>query len=226
MYLGEKSKDFKLTHGVRQGSILSPYLYNIYTEKLLLNINNMNIGTKIGHTHTAITAYADDIILMSATVSGLQSMVNECVKYGKENLIKFNPLKTEFIVSGKPKFKNICLYIEENKINPKDSLTHLGFRWNTNHKHIADIQFSHTCHRINEFWAATNALISSGIRFCHPNTIRTLFNSLLIPKLTYGLELCHLTNAYIDSLEHKARLSLKSLFNLSKFCKKRTSRRP
>jgi hypothetical protein len=217
IYLGEKSNVFKLTQGVRQGSILSPYLYNIYTEQLLRNINKMNIGTIVGRTHTAITSYADDIILISATCSGLQSLINECVKYGKKNLIKFNPLKTEFIISGKPNFKNSCIKIDGNVIKPKNSLTHLGFHWNVKCNHIADIQLSHTNHRITEFLAASNALISSGIRFCHPNTIKTLFNSLLIPRLTYGLELCQLSKSHIESLQCKAKISIKSLFNISKY---------
>ena len=83
------SDKFTLTQGVRQGSILSPYLYNIYTEQLLSNIKSMNVGTIIVKVHTAITAYyVDDIILMSATLSGLQLLIDECVKFGKENCPK------------------------------------------------------------------------------------------------------------------------------------------
>ena len=58
----------------------------------------MNVGTIIVKVHTAITAYADVIILMSATLSGLQLLIDECVKFGKENCIKFNSAKTEFII--------------------------------------------------------------------------------------------------------------------------------
>ena len=72
LYLHQISDKFNLAQGVRQGSILSPYLYNIYTEQLLSNIKSMNVGTLIGKVNTAITAYADDIVLMSATLSGLQ----------------------------------------------------------------------------------------------------------------------------------------------------------
>ena len=44
-YNGTISDTFKLTQGVRQGSILSPYLYNIYTEDLIERIQNLSIGT-------------------------------------------------------------------------------------------------------------------------------------------------------------------------------------
>ena len=38
----------------------------------------------------------------------------------------------------------------------------------------------------------TTILINAGVRFCHPDTIFTLYKSIVLPKLTYGLELCYL----------------------------------
>ena len=71
-----------------------------------------------------------------------------------------------------------------------------------------------------EFWAATTALVSTGIQFCHPYTIHTLYNSLLLPKLTYGLEPCDLSNNnLLDTFNRQARNGLKSIINVSKFSK-------
>jgi hypothetical protein len=131
-YAGLKSKCFKLTQGVRQGSILSPFLYNIYTNQLLNKVQNINVGTVIYNTPTCITLYADDIILLSTTIRGLQDMKKDCVQFGYENCIKFNSGKTEFIISVKSSFKNITLNIDGQVIEPKDSLKHLGFHWKTN----------------------------------------------------------------------------------------------
>ena len=219
-YLDQTSHKFNLTQGVRQGSILSPYLYNIYTEELLSNINAMNVGTMIGNEHTAITAYADDLILMSATLSGLQKLINECVDYGKNNFIKFNAAKTVFVVSGMKSVNNSIIYVDNNAIQPTSSLVHLGFHWKIkNNQKLADLQSTHTVYRLQEAWAATNALISSGIRFSHPDTIKILYNTQIIPKLTYGLELCDLSINYVSSLKRHARSMLKCLFNVSKFSK-------
>ena len=60
------SYTFSLTQGVRQGLILSPYLYNIYTENLLSSIKQLNLGTILpGGINTSIIGYADDLILLS-----------------------------------------------------------------------------------------------------------------------------------------------------------------
>ena len=100
----------------------------------------------------------------------------------------------------------------------KDSLKHLGFHWKTNSKSkTSTIDQSHMSHRVADFWAANSALVSSVIRFLHPHSIVTWYLSLLLPKLMYGLELCHLKECDIEYLDRQARLSLKSLFNVSKF---------
>lgn len=216
-YLDQISSEFKLTQGVHQGSILSPYLYNIYTNQLLLKIESLNVGTTIGGEGTSITAYADDIILMSSTLSGLQKLIDTCVEYGKSHSIKFNYKKTEFIISGKSHLTNHQIKIDSNIIYPKSSLVHLGFHWKLSRNRCVDLQSSHSSHRIQEAWASVNALISSGIRFCHPNTIKSIFLSQVIPNLTYGLELCKLSDSFISSLERHANMMIKCLFNVSKF---------
>ena len=78
-YENQVSEEFSMSQGVRQGSILSPHLYNIYTELLLSSLEqDSKIGTSLNGSFTGIIMYADDIILLSPTVYGLQMLVDEC----------------------------------------------------------------------------------------------------------------------------------------------------
>ena len=173
VYNGKQSHSFSLSQGVRQGSILSPHLYNIYTEELLKEIKSLAVGTVVNSIHTGIITYADDIILMSTTLSGLQSMINCCINYGIKNKIKFNSLKTEFIVSGNSHILEPFIYVDQHRVKPKSSLTHLRFHWSIGNKtRYAAIDNSHIKHRLNEFLAATTSLVSV-------SAILTLFSHCL-----------------------------------------------
>ena len=214
-YNGCTSKVFKLSQGVRQGSVLSPHLYNIYTEELLNEIEtHATTGTTIYGHYTGITMYADDIILMSTTLSGLQELIDTCVRVSNKNCIKFNSAKTEFCISHKAHSSLNYVVIEGHTIYPKDNLKHLGFLWN-NKRNILTIEDKNIEIRIGKFWAVVESLIKIGIRFCHPKTIKELYNSIAIPTLTYGIELCSLNDNLVNKLNIAGRKGLKALFNIS-----------
>nr|XP_047127550.1 uncharacterized protein LOC124808474 [Hydra vulgaris] len=125
-YQGVTSNQFSLSQGVRQGSILSPHSYNIYTESILNeNVSECKVGSTINEIYTGVIAYADDVILLSPTISGLQELINRFQTYGVANFIKLNTEKTEFLISGKS-------YIPNNvvKINGtvSDLLKHFHYR--------------------------------------------------------------------------------------------------
>ena len=73
--------------------------------------------------------------------------------------------------------------------------------------------------RIGKLWSVVQALVKGGIRFCHPSTIRQVFQSLVIPTLTYGIELCTLSNTLLNRLDTESRKALKTLFNISAYSK-------
>ncbi|XP_065666219.1 uncharacterized protein LOC136087412 [Hydra vulgaris] len=219
-YLGCKSYPFYLTQGVRQGSILSPYLYNIYTENLLDTLQNEStVGTSINGNYTGVVAYADDIILLSSTLSGLQKLLNTCNMYTHKNCIKLNADKTEFLLTGKKQIKNCTITLNNKKIKLHDKLNHLGFTWDTKSSPFASLNSLNIDHRISNFRAVIQTLIQSGIRFAHPNSIVQLYKTLAVPTLTYGLELCEHKKVLMQKLDIVGRNALKSLLNVSKHSK-------
>ena len=217
-YYGKKSYQFNLSQGVRQGSILSPYFYNIYTEDLLSDLQkSLNVGTRLWYLYGHHCVRLMILFLLSTSLSSLQKMVDYCVSYGLQNKIKFNADKTEFIISGLHQ-PDSFFYLDGQRIKPSLSLKHLGFKWSPKHDG-SSLQDSHVAERVSELWAVTDASIRSGIRSCHPYTIGTLYiaTSIVVPHLLYGLELCELNHLTLTYLNTQARSALKSLFKLSKF---------
>jgi len=214
-YASIQTETFSLTQGVRQGAILSPLLYNIYTEDLLQEIKSLKIGAFLPNNyHTAIVVYADDIILLSPNLKHLQTMISHCEQHGHKLGLKFNQTKTQFVTSGTSRIKKPTITLNNTSILPQDRLTHLGFKWTLKGSKLNLDHHKDT--RISELWAITTSLIAAGIRHCHPNSIVTIFNSILMPKLLYGLELVKLTKTDQESLNRQARMCVKSLFNVSK----------
>ena len=214
-YAAHYSKELLLTQGVRQGSILSPFMYSIYIEDLLLRVKSLQIGTFLpNNLHTGIIAYADDIILMSPTLSHLQMMIDHCIDHGVSNCLKYNQIKTQFTISGKPPIRNPVIRINNTVIQKQETLKHLGFQWEID-KNILTLK-RHMLDRIACMWSVATSLISAGIRKCHPNQIVTLFRSIVIPKLLYGLELVELNKSDAVLLNTQARICLKALFGISK----------
>ena len=57
---------FKIEKGVRQGCLLSPCLFNLYTEHIMRNarLDKLQAGIKIGGRNINNFRYADDTTLM------------------------------------------------------------------------------------------------------------------------------------------------------------------
>ena len=67
LYEGEYSESWNLVRGVRQGGIISAYLFNLYIDDILTSISKTQVGCKLGLSLLSVQAYADDMILMSPT---------------------------------------------------------------------------------------------------------------------------------------------------------------
>ena len=60
------------SNGVKQGGCMSPTLFSIYLDKLLRILRKSNVGWHYGNHYMGAFCYADDISLLSPTVSALQ----------------------------------------------------------------------------------------------------------------------------------------------------------
>ena len=68
---------FQIGKGVRQGCILSPYLFNLYAEYILRNagLEEAQAGIKIAGRNVNNLSYADDTTLMAESEEELKSLL-------------------------------------------------------------------------------------------------------------------------------------------------------
>ena len=68
-----------MTAGVRQGGVLSPMLFAVFVDDLLLKLKNCSSGCHIEGICLNAAMFADDLLLMTISVCDLQRMVNLCL---------------------------------------------------------------------------------------------------------------------------------------------------
>ena len=73
-WLGELSEHFDIRQGVRQGGILSPFLYKTYINPCLKELKQHRLGLSIGGIYCGCPICADDMALLSTYEDELQIM--------------------------------------------------------------------------------------------------------------------------------------------------------
>ena len=92
------SDPFHVTNGVRQGGILSPFLFNMYMNDLSLILNASGTGCRIGDSLINHLMYADDLVIFSPYSAGLQQLLRVCTQYGDDFDIKYNAKKSKIMI--------------------------------------------------------------------------------------------------------------------------------
>ncbi len=89
----EKCSQFNVLNAVKQGSVLLSILFAVYMDGLLDRLAETSVGCHMWICFIGELAFADDLNLLSQTLSGLKILVDVCEKYAEEYNISFNGSK-------------------------------------------------------------------------------------------------------------------------------------
>ena len=84
-----RSDEIRIKRGVRQGCVLSPCLFNLYTDTIFRLIEDSK-GVTIGGTQINNLRYADDTFMLTDSEEDLQNLVDKENKAGKFYNMKMN----------------------------------------------------------------------------------------------------------------------------------------
>ena len=87
------------TMGVKQGCPMSPTLFGLYIDQLEHHLQSHDQDApKLLDTKVPILLYADDIVLLSQSTSGLQKRLNVLQLFCAVKLLSVNMSKTQVVV--------------------------------------------------------------------------------------------------------------------------------
>ncbi|CAF4950873.1 unnamed protein product, partial [Rotaria socialis] len=120
---------FNIRKGVRQGCILSPYLFNLYAEHIMrkVGIDEAACGIKIGGGNINNLRYADDTTIMTETAEGLQYLLGKVKEESAAAGLKLNMKKT-FVMTNGPIQE---FHIDNDQVEIVNELIFLGSSINT-----------------------------------------------------------------------------------------------
>ena len=126
------SHSFSVYNGVKQGAIMSPTLFSVYIDDLFDILRESGLGCYINSYFYGAASYADDIVLLSPSRTGLQHLINIAKEYF-DNLDLIISLNIQFPEKSKTKCVAFgmtddptALFIDNNPIPWTDKYIHLG----------------------------------------------------------------------------------------------------
>ena len=124
-------------------------MFNIYVDDLTVSLEHSANGCYVSGNFLGCIMYADDLLLLSASVSGLQNMLDICYSYGVDNYITVNHKKSVCVMAGYNRPKSVAhLYLGNMRLEWADSLKYLGIMFSAgsalsvNTSYILNVNFT------------------------------------------------------------------------------------
>ena len=181
-YLTEK---FPTPNGVRQGDTLSPTLFITYINDLAREINLCDSGIKVGNRAISLLMYADDIVLISDSATGLQNLLHATDRWCHKWQMSINTDKSQIVHfrSKRSMRSQAPLKVGSNQLKYVSTYRYLGVTFDEylDFKQNAEILSASANRALGSLISKYKLNKSMGFR-----TYEKLFHNCVVPILDYA----------------------------------------
>ena len=209
-------KPIKMCKGTKQGGLSSPFIFNIFYKELLDILEIQEGGISIGNRKYNVICYADDLLLLSSTVTGLQGLINKANTYIVNHGLRFNPNKTKCIINGKnPFIKDPKWYINESELEVVEHINFLGRVLGNNCSKYHSASRISSCRK--SFYALQHVgLCEKGLSI---DAAMYIWTSICKTSLLYGCNALYLKKTDLNDIEKLQAKLVKCILGLKPFYK-------
>jgi len=208
-WMGYVSHFFSLSAGVRQGGVLSPFLFAIFVDSLVDKVRATGVGCYFKSACVSVLLYADDILLISPSVTALQILLNACAEELSQLDMRVNVNKSLCIRFGR-RYNVDCacpLLSNDEPLKWVNQCRYLGVYFVSGHSFKCSFD-----HSKKQYFKAFNAIFSKVGRFASEEVVISLLRAKCVPVLLYGVEACPVLARDKQSLGFTVTRSFMKLF--------------
>ena len=206
--LHENTAKFNIGRGVRQGDTISPKLFTSTLESVFKKLDWSKMGININGKYLSHLRFADDIVLMALDLDQAQVMLQQLNEESSKVGLKMNLSKTKVMTNIDDDRE---IKIGDTVIERVDTYVYLGHKL----KLGRDNQTAEVKRRIGLGWAAFGRLSMIFKSKMNNSLKRKVFDTCVLPVLTYGAETLTLTKASENKLKVAQRAMERSMLGIS-----------
>jgi hypothetical protein len=208
---GTRSEMFRTTEGVKQGGILSPFLFNFFLNELLEQNEALGIGAQLGSYNTSTLAYCDDLLILASNERQMSSLLDSCYQYACKWKLSFNASKS---VSYSLWQTNLSCFSIGNVSIPvaSNGFIYLGLPIG-NSKFVEDF-FINKMRKVEKSMYSLRSLgCKSGT--LHPRAIAFIYKQYCQSIIKFGLENLHLDTSFLNLLNVRQNILIKNVLGIN-----------
>ena len=206
--LHENTTKFRIGRGVRQGDTISPKLFTSVLESVFKKLDWSKKGIDIKGEFLSHLRFADDIVLVALDLDEAQVMLEELNEEANKVGLKMNLSKTKIMTNIEDDRE---MKIGDTVVEKVDSYVYLGHKL----KLGLDNQTAEIKRRIGLAWAAFGRLRLIFKSKMNNSLKRKVFDTCVLPVLTYGAETLTLTKASENKLRVAQRAMERSMLGIT-----------